>query len=325
MTRARDVADTQDNLGGAVPPFAAGKNKIINGDFFVNQRAFTSSTSAVYGFDRWVSGLTGGTVTYSAQTFTPGAAPVAGYEAVNFARLVTSGQSATGDYAFLGQRIEDVRTFANQTVTVSFWAKANTGTPKVGVCLEQALGASFVQTPAGNPTITTSWARYSVTVAVPSLTGKTLGASNATSLNLYLFTSAGSGLSAYVGSLGIQNTTIDFWGVQIEAGSVATPFTTASGTIQGELAACQRYYSTFSHDTQTYAVSGYSNNQTITFPTTMRAAPTITATPIATTNYTAASINPTSDSPYVTLRFSLTNAGTGMMRWFGTFTNSAEL
>jgi hypothetical protein len=38
MSRARDVADVQDNLGGAVPPFVAGKNKIINGDFGVWQR-----------------------------------------------------------------------------------------------------------------------------------------------------------------------------------------------------------------------------------------------------------------------------------------------
>jgi hypothetical protein len=243
MTRARDVADTQENLGGGVPPFVAGKNAIINGDFLINQRNFTSTTSSAYGFDRWTSTVSGGTATYSAQTFTPGAAPVAGYEAVNFARMVTSGQSATGDFALIRQSVENVRTFANQTVTVSFWAKASTGTPKVGICLEQAFGVSAsLQIPVANPTITTSWVRYSATVTLPSLTSKSLNPANTSSLNLYLFTSAGSGLSAYVGSLGIQNTTIDFWGVQLEVGSVATPFTTATGTVQGELAACQRYY-----------------------------------------------------------------------------------
>ena len=36
--------------------------------------------------------------------------------------------------------------------------------------------------------------------------------------------------------------TLDIWGVQAEISSVATAFQTATGTIQGELAACQRYY-----------------------------------------------------------------------------------
>jgi len=45
-----------------------------------------------------------------------------------------------------------------------------------------------------------------------------------------------------MGAIGLQNNTIDIWGVQIEAANTATAFQTATGTIQGELAACQRYF-----------------------------------------------------------------------------------
>lgn len=225
----------------------AGKNKIINGDFGINQRGFTTTTTNnTYGFDRWRFLYNTGTVTYSAQTFTAGAAPVAGYESINFARLVTSGQSASDAYAFLLQPIEDVRTFAGNTVTVSFWAKANTGTPKIAVELEQNFGSgvgasSSVQTYAGQVTLSTSWARYSVTAAVPSVSGKTITVASYLSLNLW--TSAGTSFNSRTGSLGIQSNTFDFWGVQVEYGSKATPFQTASGgSPQAELAMCQRYY-----------------------------------------------------------------------------------
>ena len=249
MTRSRDIADQQDNLGGAVAPFVAGKNKIINGDFFVNQRGFTSTTTSnTYGFDRWFIGFSGGTVTYSAQTFTLGTAPVAGYEGTNFARVVTASQSAAGNFAYLQQRIEDVRTFANQTVTVSFWAKAATGTPSVGIVLEQQFGtggSGTVVTSGGTTAITTSWVRYSKTISVPSIAGKTIG-TGTVAFNLGLMTSVGTTISsAGYPAVGLQNETIDFWGIQVEAGSVATPFTTASGSIQGELALCQRYFTRY--------------------------------------------------------------------------------
>jgi hypothetical protein len=238
--------------------FLAGKNKIINGDFFINQRNFTTLTNPViaYGFDRWRFVSTGGTVTCSAESFTLGTAPVAGYESKSFARVATSGQSAAGDRSSLSQFIESVRTFAGQTVTVSFWAKADSGTPKVAVELAQGFGtggspSASVNTLAGQATLSTSWARYNLTVAIPSISGKTLGTANDDNLLLLLWTSAGSDWNSRTGSLGIQTATIDFWGVQVEAGSVATPFQTATGTIQGELAACQRYY------TRSTAVGNY--------------------------------------------------------------------
>ena len=268
--------------------YTAGKNKLINGDFTINQRAFTTtSTSGTYGFDRWVmqKGGTDGTCTYTPQTFTAGTAPVAGYEATNFARLVTAAGTATNVFAFLGQRIEDVRTYANQTITVSFWAKAASGTPKIAVDVEQYFGSggsTQVNTPAGAVTISTSWARYSVTVTVPTISGTTIGAGSYTGILLWV--SAGSTFNTRASSIGIQNNTFDVWGVQSEIGSTLTAFQTASGSIGGELALCQRYYVAFPYASQdNYATFGLAYNATTTkaygvlnLPVTMRTYPTMT-------------------------------------------------
>jgi hypothetical protein len=246
------VADSSTSTGLRYQGnFAAGKNKIINGDFGINQRAFSSASGsalAQYSFDRFFVTNAGGTYNPSAQTFTPGAAPVAGYEASNFLRNATSGQSAAGDYSLYFTRIEDVRTFAGQTATISFWAKAASGTPKIGMEISQNFGtggspSTAVDTAISAVTLSTSWARYSVTVNVPSISGKTIGTTvNTSYLQVTSWLSAGSTFATRASSIGIQNSTIDVWGLQMEAGSVATAFQTATGTIQGELAACQRYY-----------------------------------------------------------------------------------
>lgn len=287
MTRARDTADTQDNVGGSVPPFAAGKNKFINGDFYINQRAFTSTTTnGTYGFDRWYLATAGdGSTTYSAQTFTPGTAPVAGYEGKNFARLVSASQTTTLVQSRINQAIEDVRTFAGQTVTVSFWAKASSGTPSVAVSYDQYFGSggspsADVEANILKTAITTSWARYSATVTIPSISGKTIGTNNNHALYIYFWTSAGSGKNTQTNTLGIQSATIDFWGIQLEAGSVATPFQTATGTIQGELAACQRYFYRHASGDQKFIgmAAAYSSSFAlggISFPSTMRTTPTL--------------------------------------------------
>jgi len=248
-TQMNDITGTLNLLQSTLYP--AGRNKIINGDFNVNQRAFTSTTtSGTYGFDRFKLLATDGTSTYSAQTFTPGDAPVAGYEAKNFARLVSTGQTLTTARTVLTQPIESVRTFANQSVIVSFWAKAGSGTPSVAVNIQQYFdpatgGSATVDTPAGKTAITTSWVRYSLSVAIPSISGKTIGTSTDPAVQVQFFTSAGSTYNTQTTTLGIQTTTIDLWGIQIEAastGSTASPFQTASGSIGGELALCQRYY-----------------------------------------------------------------------------------
>jgi hypothetical protein len=276
----RTLGDAIDTSVWNVGYGQAGKNKIINGDFRINQRAFTSNTASGYGFDRWITFFADGTNTYTPQTFTPGAAPIAGYEGTNFARLVSTGQTLSSAGTWLRQFIEDVRSFAGQTVTVSFFAKAATGTPKIAIEFAQVFGSggsANVNTYAGQATLSTSWARYSLTVAIPSVSGKTIGAGSALALNMML--SAGSDFNARSGSLGIQSNTFDIWGVQVEYGAKATPFQTATGTIQGELAACQRYYyRTTSSSAATFSTVGGASSTTNAFvqvrmPQTMRTTP----------------------------------------------------
>ena len=272
------VSFDQANFGGG--QFAAGKNKIINGDFTINQRNFTSTTTnGEYGFDRWNLALSGATGTYSAQSFTPGAAPVAGYEAKNFARLaVTVGN----DGCRLQQLIEDVRTFAGQTVTVSFWAKGtNPATAgNLTLKLQQQFGTGGSPSAAVDITtqtfvLTANWTRYSLTYAVPSIAGKTIG-TNANSSYLAVFFEQGTSIST-------DPWTLDLWGVQIESGSVATPFQTSTGSIEGELAACQRYYVRYTCETgapyAVFAPSGLTESTTTgicytTLPVQLRSYPT---------------------------------------------------
>ena len=269
MARNRDVANVQSNGVSAVPPFAAGKNAIINGDFEVWQRGTSfSSTTDTYTADRWKveSNRTGSAV--SQQTFTPGTAPVTGYEGTYFLRY-TCGTG--GAYSSLIQRIEDVRTFANTTVTLSYWAKCSTGTITNEPYYFQNFGSggsSEVQTALATSTITTSWQRFTQSFTIPSISGKTIGTSNYLSLLLIRPSAA-------------TSTTIDVWGVQLERGSTATAFQTATGTIQGELAACQRYYQRF--DVGTNGLTGFFGNA---YSTTAAALIRDLAVPLRTTQTT---------------------------------------
>jgi hypothetical protein len=287
----RTLGDAIDTSVWNVGYGQAGKNKIINGDFNINQRSFTStSTNLAFGFDRFFISYSGGTLTNSAQVFATGAAPVAGYEGKNFSRLVTASQSAAGDFAASEQRIESVRTFAGQTVTVSMWAKASTGTPKIGISATQFFGSgagspsASVITSGGTATISNSWVRYSFTIAIPSISGKSIGAAGDDSLRIAFWTSAGTTISGLgYPAVGIQNVTIDTWGWQIEYGSKATPFQTASGgSPQAELAMCQRYYQVAG----SYSFGGRFESTTVAtiwgvLPVQMRTTPTLSYTSFA--------------------------------------------
>lgn len=247
--------------------YAAGKNKILNSDFSIWQRGTSFSGFSTYAADRWFFTYDNNPTTkaVSRQTFTPGTAPVAGYEGQYFIRMaITTAGTATSQ--FLYQKIEDVRTLAGQTVTYSFWAKADT-TRTVGVYSYQNFGSGGSADVSGattNFSVTTAWQRFSMTVTLGSMSGKTIGT------------------NSFVGFVmtmpAVDGAAIDFWGCQLEAGSVATAFQTATGTLAGELIAAQRYYYNSLGQNQ---LVGINTNATTTIltarpPVTMRTTPTAT-------------------------------------------------
>ena len=273
-------------VGGLTAPTAAGKNKIINGDFGIWQRgtSFTAATNTeVFTADRWAVNRNGsGTVTVSQQSFTAGTAPVAGYEAQYFLRFDQSVAGSGATFSVLGTKIEDVRTFANQTVTLSFWAKS-AAAKTYSATIRQNFGSggsSAIDTNTVNFTTSTSWQRFSFVVNVPSISGKTIGTSS------YLHPWINLGLS--------ETTTFDIWGVQLEAGSIATPFVPAGGGgIGAELALCKRYcqrYDAKENLPGVIALQGwYFDANSLRFPllfeSEMRAAPTLTYNGSANTDY----------------------------------------
>ena len=264
------VSFDQANFGGG--QWAAGKNKIINGDFGVWQRGTSFSTSAAYTADRWELLFDGSAATraITQQTFTLGTAPVAGYEGTYFYRYNQSVAGSAATFNIVRNKMEDVQTFAGQTVTLSFWAKASATTTMDGIRFAQNFGSGgsggVSTTAVEDPIFTTSWTRYTYTVAIPSITGKTIGTGSCLELR-FLYP--------------INSTfTVDIWGVQVEAASTASPFQTATGTKQGELAACQRYYyqpKGFTFFTA-YAFSATLTYCSLPLPVTMRTTPSYTLT-----------------------------------------------
>lgn len=208
------------------------RNKIINGQFNIWQRG-TSGATATGGFgyvsaDRWYGNCVSGiTCAINRNTTIVGSESTYGkyYLGAAFTGTGVSGSN-------VGQRIEGVEQFSGQTVTVSFYA-ADTVATSLTVILRQNFGtggspSTSVDTSSSAITITSGFGtRYTVTLALPSISGKTLGTNNDSYLDVIFVPSAA---NAHTFSLGA---------VQLEVGGVATPF--EQRPIGLELALCQRY------------------------------------------------------------------------------------
>ena len=204
------------------------KNHIINGNFDVWQRG-TSFTSSGYCADHWRAECAlGSTMVHTQQPFPLGQTKVPNNPEYFCRTVATTGGGVTS-FIMQTHRIEFVKTLSGVTATFSFYAKAD-AVKNMTVEFNQYFGTggspSATVTTIGvtKVALTTSWQKFTVTVALPSISGKTLG----TDLNDYLAVNfwfdAGSDFDARTDSLGNQSGTFDIAQVQLEQGSVATPF-----------------------------------------------------------------------------------------------------
>lgn len=228
------------------------KNKIINGNFDIWQRA-TSQTTAGYGSDdRWFNIHIGSSKTHQIESFSLGQTEVPG-NPVFFSRTIVTSSVGASNYTLKAQRIEDVRTLSGKKAVLSFYAKADSA-KNIAIELTQVFGTG------GSPSsevsgigsqkvaLTTQWTKFEVVINIPSITGKTLGTNADHHLQLVFWFEAGSSFDSRTESLGQQSGTFDIAQVQLEEGEVATSFEQRS--YQEELVLCERYYK-FIHATGT--------------------------------------------------------------------------
>jgi hypothetical protein len=187
------------------------------------------------------------------------------------------------------QNFESVNSipFAGKTVTYSFYARkgadysaassALTARIFTGTGTDQNIFSGYTGTVTTNvvtATLTTSWQRFSGST--------TIGATATQIATDFLFVP--------VGTAG-TNDYYEVTGVQLDVGSVALPFRTYAATIQGELAACQRYYYRITSSTgfspvalgQNYSTTAASVS--VPFPVQMRVVPTVLDTTGTAANY----------------------------------------
>ena len=205
------------------PLNAAGKNALINGGMDIWQRSTSAAGSGYKTADRWYNDVTGTVTSSQETTVIPSAA--------SYALKWTSGAASSYDNVY--QCIETANTLPlrGQIMTLSAYVQVSSsysGVPSLVVAyntVNDAMSGTWtnINTAAWASAPTTGYVRQTLTVTIPS---------SAVGIRVGIINSAAqaSGQYMYIGN------------VQLELGSVATAFSRAGGTLQGELAACQRYY-----------------------------------------------------------------------------------
>jgi len=284
------------------------RNRIINGDMRIDQRNAGASGTAIGGYtvDRWAYvASTSSKLTW--QQNAGSVTPPVGF--TNYLGITSSSAYSvpSGEVYELEQRIEGLNvsdlawgTASASAVTLSFWVRSSLTGTFGGAITNSAGNRSYPF--AYTISSANTWEQKSVTIA-----GDTTGTwltTNGVGLILRFSVGAGSSLSgtagAWAGSnlysatgavsvVGTSGATFYITGVQLEAGSVASPFERRD--YGRELMMCQRYFwSSFASTGATpsgwganfLTTSGYQNaalttgmiNQAFYLSITMRSSPT---------------------------------------------------
>ena len=240
---ASDVNDTNGTINlltSSTLSSSAGKNPVINGGLDIWQRGTSISIpaiSAAFTADRWWASTSANQATTVSRQATGDTTNLPNIQyALRFQR--NSGQTGTSDL-YLFNNFESVNSipYAGKQVTLSFYARKGANYTAASNILNVFIntGKGTDQAPfsyttpvsvaSTNATLTTTWQRFTATGTI---------ASDVTQLEVAVkYTPVGTAST---------NDYYEITGVQIELGATATSFSRAQGTIQGELAACQRYY-----------------------------------------------------------------------------------
>jgi hypothetical protein len=174
------------------------------------------------------------------QTLVPTSSPY-------FLRATSVSGTDVAEYTIVDQNIENVASLAGKTVTVSFYAKASSGTPNIAIEGGQAFGTggspsnSITNISVTTVTLSTTFTKYDVTLTFPSITGKTLGSdSNSSYTQILFWLSSGSNYNSRNNSLGHQSITVDFGLITLHEGTNTYPYIERSP--QEELNLISRYY-----------------------------------------------------------------------------------
>ena len=325
-----DGAKWASGSGAMAPTFNdVGRNLIHNPLFNIAQRGAGPFTTNVYTLDRWAAGFVGGSLSVTQGALADADRTAIGDEAAEYAlQSVVVGGAPAASMTLLQHPIEDVRRLSGKTVTVSFWARAASGTPKIGVDWLQYFGSggspsAAISTTGTAVTISATWTRYAVTMTIPSAAGKVLGTNNDHSHRLQIWFSSGTTNNAIAGGIGVQSGTFSLWGVQCEIGPTATPLEKPDP--QQDLAKCQRFYQQAMYATVGNATAGsYLGGQCL-FPVPMRAAPTIVVGGAVGADVNVSAANAPDMIFYYGFRFVFTATATASMQGSRYFTASADL